>query len=279
MSHRGIGATALLLGFLATLPTSAETPLERGTYLVRSIVACGNCHTPKSPEGEIPGMELAGGLNVDEPPFTAYAANITPDVETGIGSWSDAEIATAIREGRRPDGTIIGPPMPIELYRRLSDTDVAAIVAYLRSVAPVHNVVPDSVYRIPLPPSYGPPVGTVADVPRDDPVAYGAYLAGPAGHCVECHTPMGANGRRDFEGQLGAGGFPFNTPGGVVMSANITPTGLGDWTDDQIKAAITHGVRPDGGRLHPPMGFPYYARMSAADLDALVAYLRSLPPR
>lgn len=256
----------------------SETLLERGTYLMQSIVACGNCHTPQGPDGPLPGMELAGGLKIEEEAFTAYGSNLTPDAETGLGGWSDQEIITAIREGRRPDGSIIGPPMPIALYRDLSDRDVQAIVAYLRSLKPVKNVVPASEYRIPLPPSYGPPVETVAEVPREDTLAYGAYLAGPLGHCIECHSPMGPKGP-DWRNQLGAGGLAFHGPWGTSHSSNITPTGLGSWSDEEIKTAITRGLRPDGSRLMPPMPISYYARMTAADLDALVAYLRSLPAK
>ena len=147
-------------------------------------------------------------------------------------------------------------------------------------VPPVNHVVHASEYQIPLPPAYGPPVGDVPEVSRDDPVAYGAYLAGPAGHCIECHTPM-VGFESDYANRTGAGGFPLSGPWGVVVSANITPDreiGIGLWSDDQIKRAITRGVHADGQRLGPPMGFTYYANMSEADLDALVAYLRSLPP-
>lgn len=218
----------------------AETLLERGTYLMRSIVACGNCHTPKGPDGELPGMELAGGFLIEDKPFTAYAPNITPDVETGIGGWTDEQIIMAIREGRRPDGTVVGPPMPIALYRNMSDRDVQAIVAYIRAAKPVKNEVPRTVYRMPLPPSYGPPVKSVAEVPRDDKLAYGAYLAGPLGHCIECHSPMGPTGP-DRQNQTGAGGVQFAGPWGVSHAANITPTNLGSWSDDEIKRAITKG--------------------------------------
>ena len=260
----------------------AQTPLERGRYLMESIVACGNCHTPKGPQGDIAEMELAGGFRViEEGMFDVYAPNITPDAETGIGRWTDAQIILAIREGKRPDGSIIGPPMPIGLYRGMSDSDVRAIVAYLRAVKPIKNAVPKSTYMIPLPPNYGPPVGSVADVPKTDRVRYGAYMAGPLGHCLECHTPMGAGGQPDFQNRLGAGGFPFKGPWGVSVSSNITPhprDGLGGWTDAQIKTAITQGVRPNGERLKPPMAFSYYAKIAADDLDALVAYLRSMPP-
>jgi mono/diheme cytochrome c family protein len=169
--------------------------------------------------------------------------------------------------------------MPITLYRGLSDGDVRAIVAYLRSVRPVWNKTEESTYDIPLPPDYGPPVGSVPEVPEDDKRAYGAYLAGPLAHCVECHSPPGPMGAPDIENQLGVGGMAFHGPWGESYSANITPTGLGNWNDSQIKTVITTGIRPDGSTLMPPMGIAYYRNMRESDLDALVAYLRSLPPK
>lgn len=262
-------------------PVSAETALERGRALMNGIVACGNCHTPQGPNGPVPGMELAGGTPFQEEPFTAYASNLTPDPETGLGRWTDAQIVAAIREGRRPDGSIVGPPMPVHFYRGLSDGDAAAIVAYLRAVPPVRNAVPKSEYRMPLPASYGPPVVSVPEVPRTDKVVYGAYLAGPAGHCLECHTPRLPDGRVD-ETRLGAGGMAFRGPWGVTVARNITNDkigGLGTWTDEQVKTAITTGVRPDGTRLGPPMAFHFYKSMGADELDALVAFLRTLPPK
>jgi len=272
-------AAIALSGGITLTSASAETLLERGSYLMKSIVACGNCHTPKGPEGEIPGMELAGMAPFFvTPEFTANAPNLTPDPETGIGNWTDAQIITAIREGRRPDRSIIGPPMPIDLYRRMSDRDVQAIVAYLRQLTPVKHEIPPSEYRIPLPPSYGPPVGSVPEVPRDDKLAYGAYLAGPLGHCIECHSPMGPHGP-DIEHQLGAGGFEFPGPWGLSVSANITPTGLKDRSDAEIRTIVTQGIRPDGSHMMPPMPYPYYAHIRGEDLDAIIAYLRSLPPK
>lgn len=282
-----VAATVLLGGLTGPLraqpaPDRAAL-LARGAYLTEGVVACGNCHTPKGPQGELPGLALAGGLIIEEPgAFRAVVPNITPDPETGIGRWSDAEIGRAIRDGVRPDGSLIGPPMPIELYRGISDDDLAAIVAYLRSVPAVRNPVPErSRYAMPLPPSYGPPVGRVAGPPAGDPVARGAYLAGPLGHCIECHTPMGAGGQRDWS-RTGAGGPPLATPFGKVVPRNITPhptAGIGGWTEAQILRAVTEGVSADGRTLMPPMGYPYYARMSSADLKDLVAYLRALPPQ
>ena len=269
----------VLSSLVITTPSLAETALERGAYLMKSIVACGNCHTPQGRDGPLPGKELAGGLRMEEPPFTAYASNLTPDPETGLGRWTDAQIVTAIREGRRPDGTLIGPLMPIGLYRGMADSDAAAIVAYLRSVPAVKNPVPKSVYRMPLPPGYGPPVGRVADVPDTDPLVWGRYLAGPLGHCMECHSAPGPQGAPDLDKGLGAGGMAFNGPWGTSVAGNITPKGLARYNDADLKRVITTGVRPDGSRLKPPMGTSYYAHLKAADLDALVAYLRSLPAR
>jgi mono/diheme cytochrome c family protein len=272
-------AACFALMVWGSVAVHAETPLERGAYLMQSIAACGNCHTTQGADGPLPGMELAGMANFFEiPEFTIHTPNITPDVETGIGGWSDDEIIAAIREGRRPDGSMIGPMMPIGLYRGISDTDVRAIVAYLRQVPAVRQEVPRSEFRIPIPPSYGPTPVDVPDVSRDDTLAYGAYLAGPVGHCIECHTPMTETGP-DFANRLGAGGVAFPGPWGTSVSVNITPTGLADRSDEEIRAMITSGVRPDGSRMLPPMPYAYYANIAERDLDAIVAYLRSLPAK
>lgn len=274
---------ATLLAVLLPPAARAQAPdlalLERGRYLVEVVAACGNCHTPMGASGPLPGRSLAGGMLFDEPPFRAVASNITPDPETGIGRWTDAELGRAIREGIRPDGSLIGPPMPFAWYRGLADRDVAAMVAFLRTVPPVRNAVERSTYRIPLPPAYGPPVGAVA-APADTPVSRGAYLAGPVAHCMECHTPMLPDGRHDLA-RLGAGGMGFPGPWGVSVARNLTPhaSGLGGWTDAQIIRAITEGVSADGRRLAPPMAFAAYRHMAPSDLADLVAYLRSLPPQ
>lgn len=277
-----VGAALLVLFGLGiwlgqAAPSSAQ--VERGRYLVEVLGACGNCHTPKNADGEIHDKHLAGGFEIRESFGVAVAPNITPDRDTGLGRWTDAEIVRAIREGLSRDGRVLGPPMPYHLYRRLSDGDVQAIVRYLRTVPPVHNAVAPSRYTIPLPTSSGPPVGQVAAPDRSNTVAYGEYLAGPVAHCMDCHTPRGADGRPDLA-RLGAGGLPFEGPWGTSFAANLTPdpdTGIGRLTDGQIVAAI-HGARRDGTRVLPPMPTSYYTRgIPAADLQAIVAYLRSLP--
>jgi len=252
--------------------------------LSKTVGSCAHCHTPQKLVDarlvELPGLHLAGGYGFDNPVIGRWVgANITSDPETGIGGWSEAQIATAIREGRRPNGTIIGPPMPFAHYRKVSDADAAAMATYLKSVPPVRNAVERSAYRIPLPADWGPPISGVADPPSGDAVARGAYLA-DVGHCMDCHTPnRAAGGGRDWS-RIGAGGRTMVGLAGPVVTANITShadRGIGRWTDEQVIRAITHGVSSDGRRLSPPMPFENYSRMASQDLADLVAYLRSLP--
>ncbi len=255
---------------------AAETPVERGEYLVRGPMGCGNCHTPTGPEGPELDKELTGSKVEDSAMMVAWAPNITPSGE--IAGWSDAELARAIREGIRPDGSLIGPPMPFTFYRHLSDTDLAAIVAFLRTLAPNPGEVPKSVYNFPLPPAYGPPVAHVADIPRGPTAEYGAYMAGPVAHCLECHTPLGPEGPM-IDTALGQGGFEFRGPWGVSVASNLTngPDGLAGVSDDEIAAMVTQGVRPDGSAMLPPMPYAYLAKMTPDDLRAVIAYLRTLP--
>lgn len=255
--------------------------IERGKYLMEGPVACGNCHNTRAPDMSfVPGKEFAGGFHLFDPiGIDAYSANITPDPDTGIGTWTDEQIITAIREGTTPDGRIIFPPMPVPSYNGMSDDDVKAIVAYLRTVPAVHNEVPESKYTIPqqaMPPAKGAPAPSPSDK-----VAYGGYIVNALAHCFECHTPFTPEGMPDMT-KLGAGGFEIVLgPDITVMTANITPdpeTGIGSWSDDDIKKAITEGVRPNGTKLAPPMPYSNFHNMTAEDLDAVVAYIRTIPP-
>ncbi len=279
----GIWAKTAVLTAITTMamavPGNTSDLVDRGRYLVEGPGACGNCHTPSGPDGVDESLHLAGGLVMTERGFSAVTPNITPDPETGIGAWSDAEIARAIREGIRPDGSVIGPPMPFEVYPGLADEDLAAMVAYLRTVPAIRNETDPSDYPFDVPESWTAPVDGVPMPPRDDPVAYGAYLAGPVGHCVVCHSAPLLTGGPDLADGLGAGGMAFLGPWGMTVAPDITPTALADWTDDEIARAIREGVRPDGRALLPPMGYPYYARLTDADMAAIIAYLRALPPQ
>jgi len=110
MKLRICGLAFILIGLLSSVG-SAETPIERGSYLVNTIGACGNCHARDTAFNRIP--DLAGGMEEDGEIGHVVMPNITPDLETGIGKWTDAEVVVSLRDGKRPDGSIIGPPMPI----------------------------------------------------------------------------------------------------------------------------------------------------------------------
>lgn len=279
--HKALVCVLSLLCLAAAGPARAAdaATLARGRQLMEGIVACGNCHMAVSPQGEPQfGKPLTGGFKFDDRAFTAYAPNITPDVATGIGGWTDAELGKAIREGIGRDGRLIGPPMPIGFYRHIADADLAAIIAWLRAQPAVRNEVPKSVYRIPLPPNYGPAVGSVAAPPQSDKVRYGEYLAN-IGHCMDCHTPRDDKGML-MRAQWGAGGQAIPGPWGVSISRNLTPGpgGLKDWTDAQIAHTIRSGLDRKGQPLKPPMAFWFYKNIDDADMAALIAYLRSLAP-
>ncbi|RAI40017.1 phosphomannomutase [Rhodoplanes roseus] len=279
----GACAAAVTAGAVVagTIGAAAQTPAERGAYLVNTVMTCHNCHTPIGPNGPDMARALTGGTPVfDTPAFKVRGSNITPDRQNGIGAWSDADIEKALRHGVRPNGVPLAPPMPTGFYGVLTPADSAAIAAYLRTVRSSPNKVEMPVYKAAIEREAFPGAETPADPATfSDNVKLGEYLVTIA-HCMECHTPR-EKGRLDFSA-IGAGRQEFKGPWGVSVSRNISshPTkGLASWTDAEIKRAITEGVSRDGGKLKPPMGYGFYARMTPADLDAIVAYLRTVPPR
>lgn len=274
-------AALVILGVATAGAAAAETPVERGSYLVSTIMTCANCHSPKGPPNLVAGKDFSGGLRFDTPAYDVTAPNITPDKATGIGSWSGADIRRLLLEGVRPNGVPIADAMPTGFYGILLPSDLDAIVAYLQTVKPVSNKVPDPIYKKPFKRRIFPGAEKPID-PADlgDRIKRGRYLA-TIGHCMECHTPL-VNGTQDFANSLGKGGRPFPGPWGVSVSRNITSSrksGIGGWTDAEIKRAITQGIDKDGNRLSPPMGFSYYAHMTDGDLDAVIAWLRTVLPK
>jgi mono/diheme cytochrome c family protein len=277
----------LMLGFVAAVTMTSgaaaqSAAVQRGDYLMNTIMTCANCHSPKGPPAATAGKDYSGGLRFDEPPFDVTAPNITQDKETGIGNWTDAQIKTMILTGKNPNGIQEAEVMPTAYYPILTPGDLNGIVAYLRTLKPVKNKVPDPIYKIALPHHVFPGAEkayTQSDL--NDKLKRGFYLVTIA-HCMECHTPFAPPGGPDFKNSLGKGGREFPGPWGVSKSRNITShktAGIGAWTDAEIKTAITQGKRKDGSPLKPPMGYEYYAKLTAPDLDAIVAYLRTVPPK
>src|SRR4029079_8269834 len=253
----------------------AQSPVERRSYLMNTIMTCANCHSPKGPPAATAGKDFSGGLRFDEAPFDVTAPNITPDKETGIGNWTDDHVKTLLWTGKHPNGHQVAEIMPTSFYPILTPGDLNAIVAYLRSLPPVKNKVPDPIYKIALPHHVYPGAEKAySQADLNDKRKLGFSLA-TNGHCLECHTPFAAGGHGpDFAASLGKGGREFPGPWGVSKSRNITShktAGIGAWTDAEIKTAIPQAKRKDGSPLKPPMGYEYYAKLTAPDLDAIVA--------
>lgn len=240
------------------------------------------------------GQELAGGgLSFTTPAFNATAANITPDRATGIGTWTDDEIKLALTQGVRPaharlGGAPLAAVMPAGFYKAILPRDLDAIVAYLRSARPASREIQPPVYKLPVRRDPYPDAETgFAEESLRDPVKRGAYLV-TIGHWMECHAAWD-KGVSDYTLGLGRGGRVFNAalvqgfPSGWegAKAANITShpvAGIGAWSDDEIKRAITKGIARDGRVLKPPMAFGWYAGITDGDVGAIVAYLRTLPP-
>jgi mono/diheme cytochrome c family protein len=279
---------AVVASLLVSTGALAETPAERGSYLVNTIMACGNCHTPKDANGlPIADKNLSGGLTFDTPAFLATASNITQDKETGIGAWSDADIKRLITEGVRPNGVPVAAVMAVNFYKALTPGDLDAIVAYLRTVLAVKNQVPASTYKLPVRRDVYPDAEKpYTEAALKDPVTHGRYLA-TIGHCMECHSEQ-TRGVSNFTTGFGKGGrdflpaqvkgFPASWAG--AKAANITSSktsGIGGWSDAEIKRAITKGIDKDGHTFPPPMAVNWYARMKDGDVNDIVAWLRTVP--
>jgi mono/diheme cytochrome c family protein len=271
--------------------------VAQGKYIA-TIAGCTSCHTPLKAEYQNPqslSLEqiqalafneveaqdkekyLAGGRLFDlGPAGQVFTVNITPDEETGIGAWSDDQMKLAIKTGIDNEGKLLFPVMPYHVYSGMADADLEAVIAYLKSVEAVSNQVPErtvSTEGMPSPPFLS---GIVAP-DASDPTARGAYLVNSVMGCTDCHTPIDpATGAPQLDKYL-AGRQPYEGPWGIVYGGNITPddeTGLGAWTDDEVKRAILSGVGKDGRRLILMPWFAY-SSLTAEDADAVVSYLQN----
>lgn len=253
----------------------------RGAYVVKAA-GCLVCHTGLVPAGS-GGMAPdfahvgAGGLEMPDPiGGTWRTPNITPDKSTGIGSWTDDQIARAIREGTRPDGSQLYSIMPFAFYNRMTDADVKAVVAYLRTIPAVERTVaPNRNLKFPQPTV---PAPTNAPDVTTDPVKHGEYLASIM-LCGHCHMTPGE------PDHLLSGGMDLaiSTLGtGKLYASNITPdkaTGIGAWSEENIYTTLKTMVRPTGKPILPPMAMlqPAWSQLDEKDLRAVATYIHQVP--
>ena len=273
-----------------TAPTTAEA-VERGRYLVNHVAVCAGCHSKidETVPGEavVDGM-LGSGRDFGDigGPIHIRAPNLTPDKDTGLGGWTDGEIARAIREGVSKDGRNLFPQMPYLTYREtLSDGEVLDIIAYLKTLKPIKNEVgrtsvafPVSMFVRAVP----QPLETPAPAPPSpsDKLARGKWLL-RAASCNECHDSVNERMEK-IPGKTLAGGFKFTLPDGrgYAIAPNITSdpaTGIGSYSDEDLRRVFEQGKGKDGRDLYV-MPWSFYKGMTAEDKAALIAALREVAP-
>ena len=284
---RSVRATDVAIGLAMLAATAsvggarAETQMERGAYLVNSVMACDGCHTPRQGPGFVMERRFSGGSQTwDTPAYTVKGANITRDKETGIGAWSHDELKRTLTEGVRPNGIPLSPQMPFVFYKIMTPRDLDAVATYIESSPAVSNPVQPPSYKAQMTFALIPGADKpMAEADLRDPVKRGFYLATIA-HCMECHSRR-PDGVQDYAGWWGRGGFEFRDTWGSAVARNITShktAGLGDWTDAEIKRVLVEGIGRDGRTLKPPMArHIYFKHMTADDVGAIVAWLRTLP--
>ena len=255
---------------------------ERGAYLVNGIGGCNNCHTPRGPGGALDlqlDKRLSGSTQTFQAPqYTVKGSNLTPDNETGLGQWSDAQIKIALTQGKGRDGRKLAPNMPSAVYGFLTLRDQDAIIAYLRSIPAVRNAVQKPEYKAPFDITPYPNIKQMSEADLSDPIKRGEYLMG-LGHCMVCHSKGTPPDKMDYVNGLGGGGRKFG-PQQNVTAANLTTKGVAAWTVAEFKRALTEGVSRDGRKLNPPMAdfAQYYKTITDDDINAMFAYMKSLKP-
>lgn len=278
---RRLSATVAFILWLCTPVQAEEAAVQRGAYLA-AAAGCDQCHTDKAGHGQ----PYAGG----RPLKTAYGViptpNITPDRKTGIGGWSAADFTRALRWGVAPDDTHYLPVFPFPHYAGLTDADIADLKAFLDSVPAVSRpnpMGPDSMALV----GRAQAAAAVALTPHEksfkaDPAKdavwnRGAYLVATVGRCGDCHTQRDLAGRPETARFLGGSDGRF----GGRKAPNITPGGdLGQWSDDDVLTLLKEGQTPGfdfvGGDMAEIVGNT--SRLTDADRQAIVAYLRTVPP-
>jgi hypothetical protein len=266
--------------------------IERGSYLANHVSMCTDCHSERDWSyfaGPVKAHGIGkGGEKFDGPtvgvPGTIYAKNITP---ASLGKYSDGELLRVITTGVNKEGIALFPLMPYKNYGQMAREDIYSIIAYIRTLKPVENSVPERSLDFPmnLIVKTIPAPTTLSDaVPgKGDSIAYGKYMVNAAG-CIHCHTQMEKG--KFLDGMEYAGGFRFQLPNGdQIYSANITPdveTGIGALSKDAFIAKF----KSFSGAMIPvkehekttTMPWTQYAGMTEEDIGAIYTYLRTVPP-
>ncbi len=259
----------------------SDLAIERG----RLVAIAGDCVVCHTTEG---GKPNAGGLGLDTPFGTIYTTNITPDKETGIGTWSYKAFERAMREGIHQDGRHLYPAFPYTAFAKISDEDMQSLYAYLMTQEPVKSEVPET--KLPFPMNMRPLVAGWNALFHRDPNAYvpdptqtvqwnrGAYLVNSSGHCAACHSPRNFLGaEKGGEANFLAGGFADNWEAPALNALSRAPI---PWTEQELYQYLRTGYSPRHGVAAGPMGpvIAGLAELPESDVRAMANYLSSLNP-
>jgi mono/diheme cytochrome c family protein len=254
---------------------------KRGAYIF-AAADCESCHTDKKAKGAF----LAGGAPIKTDFGTFFAPNITPDRTNGLGSWTYEDFHRAMRQGKGKDGELLYPVFPYPSFTGMTDQNIADLWAYLKTVPP--QAVPSKPQQAKSPYGFRPLLagwrllyfrqGPLKEAPGlTQQQQRGRYLAEAVVHCQECHTPRNGLGALDKDKA-----FAGNPKGPDGQNApNLTPTGIGKLTQADLQEMLTTGMTPDGDYLGSGMGevIQGTSKLTPADRDAIIAYIRTLPPK
>ncbi len=259
---------------------ASADPLTRGKYLTEAA-DCEACHTLKG------GTPFAGGRAFKLPFGTLYTPNITPDPDTGIGKWSDADFLRAVHKGIAPDGSRLYPAFPYASYTMLTDQDVLAMKAYLFSLKPVKQETPPNTFSFPYNQRWLMAFWSFffnidkrfRPIPEQSPQwNRGAYLVEALAHCGECHTPrnlmQAMNTRRKFAGGEAEGWKAYN-----ITTDRVS--GVGSWSAEDLAGYLSRGHALGRGTASGPMREAVelsLSKLTPGDITAMVAYLQTVPP-
>ena len=279
------GKRVALAGYHGADPTGVppelahESLVRRGEYLTRAA-DCSSCHTA------IGGAPYAGGRAFTISIGTLYSSNITPDKDTGIGGWSDAAFLNAVHKGIDDEGTPLYPAMPSASFTGMTDADALAIKAYLFSLKPVHNEVPQDSMSFPFNQRwlvgvssffFNPDKRFEPNFERSPQWNRGAYLVENLAHCGECHTPrnlaFALDNRKKFAGELQAGWRAYNITGD-------RDSGIGAWSAAELAQYLSTGHADGRGTAAGPMGEAVdnsLKYLTQGDIAAIVSYLQTVP--
>jgi mono/diheme cytochrome c family protein len=280
------GNRVALADYKGSSPTGVPASLAnaslvaKGEYLAEAA-DCEACHT-------VPGhARYAGGLAFRLPFGTLYSPNITPDKETGVGNWSDADFLRAVHKGIAPDGTRLYPAFPYAAYTMMTDEDALAIKAYLFSLPAVHQKAPDAALKFPYNQRwlmifwslfFNPGTRFQPNAAQTAEWNRGAYLAEAMGHCGDCHTPrnllQALDNREKFKGAITAGWKAYDI-------SQDKESGIGAWSEQALLQYLGAGHAFDYGTASGPMGEAVdnsLSHLMPEDIKAIANYLRTVPP-